>query len=221
MFTPSVAGALARAAKIDMLRQRISDDTQLPKRARLLAGVLLDEGRLYSKATNAELIERLPKYDKRSIQYGFRDLEAGGYGDRKPGANTAGMDGYLPPLWTFYTVLHPVITIALSATDIAVVCEQTGEIMYSTQTTSESDAPRASRRAGGSTYWQELHDKIEHMSDAELGEMRYNTIDMQRRDATHAKFWRIQEYIYAGALSDRGIIQPAAILRRLRGFPKY
>jgi hypothetical protein len=156
----------------------------------------------------------LPKYGERSIQYGFGDLESGGYGNRKPGANTSGYADYLPPLWTFYTVLHPVITIEFSTTDIAVVNCETGEIM----TTSHALPPRAVVRA--SAFWAELNDSVAGMTTAELGEKRYNAIEMQRRDPAHAKFWRVQERMYAGELADRGILQPAVILRRLRHHPR-
>ena len=210
MFTPSHNGALARAAKLEILHQRITDDSALPKRARLLAGVLLDEGRLFSKATNAEIVVQLPEYKERSIQYGFRDLEASGYGNRKPGAYMPGGPRMLPPLWTWYAVLHPFITIDISTGTVAVMDNETGEIMMTVQT----DSPRAAKRGG--LFWDELNDRVSAMSNAELGEMRYNAIVMQRRDSGHVKFWRVQERVYAGELAIRGILQPTIILSRLR-----
>lgn len=72
-------------------------------------------------------------------------------------------------------------------------------------------------------YWSELHSRIEVMTPAQLGEMRYHCIYMRRleeaRESNRARFWRIQEYIYAGALAERGIIQPSVILLRLRTAP--
>jgi hypothetical protein len=222
MFTPTLDGALKRASTIEALHQHTQTNDALPRRAVALAGILLDEGRLYSKTINAELLKRTERaWSERKLQRAFGDLAEQRYGIRKPGAYIPGNPRMLPPLWTWHTDMlnlekcHPLITIEFSPTDIAVVDTETGEIMNATQHTQ----PRALGRAVNGTFWDALHDKIPHMSNGELGEMRYNAIEMQRRDVTHAKFWRIQEYIYAGALADRGILQPAVILRRLRGFP--
>lgn len=223
MFTPTLDGALRRASTIEALHQHTQTNDALPRRAVALAGILLDEGRLFSKTINAELLTRTERaWSERKLQRAFGDLIEQRYGIRKPGAYMPGSPRMLPPLWVWHTdaldleKCHPLITIALSTTDTAFVDRETGEIMNSTQHTH----PRALGRAGNSAFWEALHDKIRYMSDGELGEMRYNAIEMQRRDAGSAKFWRIQEYIYAGALADRGILQPAVILRRLRGFPR-
>lgn len=225
MFTPTLQGAIDRACKLEALRQHITGDSALSKRAGILALALLDEGRLSSKSTNAELCQRLD-YRERSLQYGFRELEARHYGNRKAGANTARYDTFLPPLWTWYhdiaceklNLMHPVITIESSwYTDVAIVDRLTGEIM---QDHTFVSAPQSS---SGTTFWQDLYQKLDSMSDAEIGQMRYNAIHMrrveERRGSGRDAFWRIQENIFAGVLADKGILQPANVLLRVRTEP--
>lgn len=208
MFTPSLDGALQRAATIECLDQHTRANPALSERGKVVAGLLLSEGKLYSKSTNAELQQRLyGAWSERTIQRGFRDLETHHYGKRKAGANTSGRAGYLPPLWTWYTdniqgvkilntqSCHPVITSSL--TDTTAYVQQ-----------------------GVTCYWQALREASKEMELGELKDNIYFSIYMQRLEETRgsgrSKFWAIVEDILTKEGAARQYAPAPLIVRRMR-----
>lgn len=211
MFTPSIAGALTRAAKIDMLHQHTQGNAALSRRARALADVLLCEGKLSSRTTNAELLARLGNgWYEEKISRAFKDLHRHGYGNRKPGANTPGRQGFLPPLWTWYTN-------TMSIVDISVA--ECLPVISST----EFDTSIAVVVCGNNPYWQAMKQGAIDMDAAELRDNIYFSIYMQNleiaRGTKRGRFWRVIEDILSSEAAQRGVLPHAKVLARIRYTP--
>jgi hypothetical protein len=201
MFTPSLDGAMKRADTIQALHSITQTDERLPLRAKSLAVVLLRESKLASRTINAELLVRLgADWYERKIRRAFHDLIECGYGTRKPGANTNGRAGYLPPLWIWYTdnvdyvKCPPVVSSTSDDTEPLQMCKQ--------------------------TYWQAMRQEAKDMENGELKENIYFSIYMQNLEKARAskrgRFWKIIEDVLTQEAQQRDAMPPAVILRRMR-----
>lgn len=231
-FIPSFAGVVVRAVTMHDLQSDIQDNYCIPKRAKVLALTLLDEGQLCSRTTNAELIDHIGDgWYTTKVSRAFADLKKAGYGNRKEGGYQAGVY-YVPPLWTWHPDIltrHNKCVTKITYTNlddaVNVVDNLTGEVMSYNEWVQQNQfsAGALSAPRNGKTFWERLDHQLSSMPVGELGEMRYNAIRMQRIEAgkgsKRAKFWAIQERIYAGELANREIVQPSVILRRLRTIP--
>lgn len=208
MFTPTLDGALRRASTIEALHQHTQGNDALPRRAVALAGILLDEGRLYSKTINAELLTRLGgTWYETKVSRAFGDLAKHGYGKRMPGANTPGRQGFLPPLWTWYTD-------NISAVDISVA--ECLPVITSTPDDTNIAVVERLRKP----YWQVMRQEVNTMDTGEIRENIYFSIYMQNLEKARAskrgRFWQVIEEVLSEVATERGVMPHQNVLTRIR-----